>query len=513
MDIFFNALCCIAAFFAFCLSIVRFMHFFQLNSYRASIQLRWMKVNISKLISNILFGTVGFAAALRGGAVMSIIFVFAMLLGMLFSIPQRAKKPLVYTARVKRMLVTCAVIYAAALVSGAVLRSVAAAAALCFAFAPLFVIFANLINKPVEKAIANRYINEAKELLKSSNAKVIGITGSYGKTSVKYYLATLLKAKYNVLMTPESYNTPMGIVKTVRGSLSPLHEIFICEMGAKRVGEIKEICDIVSPDYGLITAIGPQHLETFKSLDNVKKTKFELADSLGKGGILFLNGSDENINAFMGERANISYTLNGSGSYNASDVSVSERGTEFTVTAPDGESMRFSTRLIGRHNVLNITGAIAAAHTLGVSFSQLKIQVMRLESVPHRLELISRGKDIIIDDAYNSNPSGTKAALETLSYFEGVKILLTPGMVELGVRQDELNREFGENAARVCDYCILVGKRQTESILAGLAKAGFDSEKIYVASDLNDAIAYAYALNTHNERKIILLENDLPDNY
>jgi len=229
--------------------------------------------------------------------------------------------------------------------------------------------------------------------------------------------------------------------------------------------------------------------------------------------MLFLNGNDENINAHKGGRKNISYTVNGNGSYNATDVKVSEKGTTFTVTSPDGERGEFSTKLIGTHNVLNITGAIAVAHSLGIEFSRLKMQVMRLESVPHRLELVPKGKDIIIDDAFNSNPSGAKAALETLSYFEGMKILLTPGMVELGEKQDELNREFGENAAKVCDYVILVGKKQTESINEGLLKAGYPLDKIFIAYDFTEAINHAYSLNSKGEKKIILLENDLPDNY
>ena len=122
-----------------------------------------------------------------------------------------------------------------------------------------------------------------------SNITVIGITGSYGKTSVKFYLNKLLSAKYNVLMTPESFNTPLGVVKTIRTSLKATHEIFICEMGAKNINDIKEICDIVHPKHGVITSIGPQHLESFKTVENVVKTKFELADAIDKNGMVFLN--------------------------------------------------------------------------------------------------------------------------------------------------------------------------------------------------------------------------------
>lgn len=498
---------------AFAISLIKFIHFFQLNSYRAAIQLKWLRTNPVKAAPNIILGLIALIGAKTGGIPGYAIFGGAMIIGLAASMPRKAKKPLVYTMRVKRLIVTSAILYGIFTALGVIMQMPLTVNGLIFLLCPLYVLVANIINKPLEIAINNYYTNNAKRMLSSSNAKVIGITGSYGKTSVKYYLATLLKAKYNVLMTPESYNTPMGVVKTIRSSLSALHEIFICEMGAKRVGEIKEICDIVHPDMGVITSVGPQHLETFRSLDNIKKTKFELADSLPKDGILFLNGNDENINDFKGSRKHISYSVNGSGSYNATDISLSDKGTTFEVTAPNGDKCDFTTKLIGMHNVLNITGAIAVAHSLGIELRLLKSQVAKLESVPHRLELVRRGNDLIIDDAYNSNPSGTKAALETLSYFKGMKILLTPGMVELGGKQDELNMQFGENAAKVCDYVILVGKSQTASIYEGLHNAGYPDDKIYIAPDFTEAINHAYTLNSKGMRKIILLENDLPDNY
>ncbi len=506
-------ICILFALAASAVSIIRFTHFFQLNSYRAKIQGKWMTQNVSKLMPAILLGALGIAASFLTNVFGNIIFVIMMLFGALLSKPQKAKKPLVYTMRVKRLLATCAVLSLAVIAAGALLDYSLLAASSLFLISPVMVIAANVINMPIEKSINVYYVNDAKKMLEASNAVVIGITGSYGKTSLKYFLTTLLKAKYNVLMTPESFNTPMGIVKTIRGKLNALHEIFVCEMGAKRVGEIKEICDIVHPTHGIITSVGPQHLETFKTLDNIKNTKFELADALPENGNLFLNVNDENINSHKGDRKHIGYSVNGTGAYNATVESVGERGTVFTVTAPDGTVGEFTTKLIGTHNVLNITGAIAVAHSLGIDFNLLKAQVRKLKSVPHRLELVNRGNNIIIDDAYNANPSGTKAALETLNCFDGVKILLTPGMVELGERQDELNREFGKNAARVCDYAILVGRKQTESIKTGLEEAGYPPDKIYVASNLNDALNYAYAINSHGIRKIILLENDLPDNY
>ena len=229
--------------------------------------------------------------------------------------------------------------------------------------------------------------------------------------------------------------------------------------------------------------------------------------------MLFLNGDDENIKAHGSDRPYISYSIDGEADYVAYDLSVSERGTTFSVRTPEGESADFSTRLIGRHNVLNIVGAIAISHKMGIALKDLRGQVRRLEGVPHRLQLSDKGNMAIIDDAYNSNPSGTKAALEALSLFDGYKILVTPGMVELGEKQDALNREFGRNAAEVCDYVVLVGQTQAVPIKAGLLDKGYSEEKIYIADTIEQALNKVYALDSEGRKKIVLLENDLPDNY
>lgn len=508
------------------MSVIDSMHFFQLNSYRFDTHTKWLKENKSKYMAHMMLSVLLLIVVFvpMNVCVKAALSVVLFAISCVFEKPKKAKKPLVYTARVKRMLVTIGVLLAA---------SVAAPCAVCFSLdkkhsviylvyalvylaSPVLVLAANLINKPIELSINRYYTNDAKKILKQcDDLTVIGITGSYGKTSVKYYLNTLLRAKYNVLMTPESYNTPMGVVKTVRGYLKATHEIFICEMGAKWVGDIKELCDIVHPKHGIITSIGPQHLESFKTLDAVKKTKFELADALPSDGMLFLNGDDQNIKDHGCNRPAFTYSLgdNKDADYIAYDISVSDRGTTFCVKAPDGSTEKYSTKLIGRHNVLNIVGAIAISHQLGIALSQLKGQVRKLEGVPHRLQLTEKNGVTIIDDAYNSNPSGTKAALEALSLFDGFKILVTPGMVELGSKQNELNREFGANAAAVADYVVLVGKKQAVPIKEGLLSKSYDENKIFVASNINQALEHVYALSSGGKKKVILLENDLPDNY
>ena len=187
-------------------------------------------------------------------------------------------------------------------------------------------------------------------------------------------------------------------------------------------------------------------------------------------------------------------------------------GTEFTVTAPGGESGSFTTRLVGAHNVINIMGAISVAHKLGISLDELRVPVRRLRPVAHRMEMKTSGSVTIIDDAFNSNPIGSRAAVETLALFDGLRIMITPGMVELGEDEAEYNRKFGTYAAECCDRIFLVGRKHTEPIKEGILSKGFDEKNIEVFDNVQDAIARAYAVKTQ-DHKYILLENDLPDNY
>ena len=527
---------------AFWLALRYNMHMFQLNTYMNNEQNEWLRRN-RHLQWILVFATyLGLIRMLAEPFVkdgwLGVVFDVLIWLTLLVIIlvyrlmkEMNSKKPLKFTPRVKRMIATDIIVCLLLLIilvviisamgglTSAGLAAIPLGGFLAFATGMQLHLnkIANSINKPIEKGINNHYINDAKRILaENPNLTVIGVTGSYGKTSVKFYLETLLKAKYSVLVTPESYNTPMGVVITVRKFLKPSHEIFVCEMGARYVGEIKEVCDIANPDHGIITSIGPQHLDTFGSIENIQKTKFELADALPEGGMLFLNGDSEYICEQLGKGSYgepIMYHSEKQGDgYYASDISVSRLGTEFTVNAPDGESARMSMKLIGAHNVINVMGAIALAHKMGISFEELKIPVRRLQPVPHRMEMKDYGQVTVIDDAFNSNPVGSKAAVETLALFEGNRILITPGMVELGEDEDEYNRKFGTYAADCCDWVLLVGKKHTEPIREGLLGKGFPEDKCISFDTLDEAVKYAYGIKGR-EHKYMLLENDLPDNY
>ena len=536
---------------AFWLTMRYNMHMFQLNVYMNGEQRAWIRKNfrlqwilvfamglgiVRMLLTLTAVGSDGWLAWAADILVWLTLAVIILVYRVMKDMNQ--KKKLVFTARVKRMvaciIILCLLFLTAVFLIGG-LAPVSGALLLLTGSQLWMQMLARTVNQPIEKAVNNHYINDAKRILRSNpDITVIGVTGSYGKTSVKFFLQTLLQQKYSVLVTPESYNTPMGVVITIRKHMKPSHEIFVCEMGARYVGEIKEICDIVHPDHGMITSIGPQHLDTFGSIENIKKTKFELADALPEGAMLFLNGDNEYIADYLEQRGgdegasasglagarktggygNVTfYYSEGSGTgYTASDIRVSNLGTEFTVTAPDGESERYQMKLIGAHNVINVMGAIAVANRFGIALKDLRIPVRRLRPVRHRMEMKENGNVTIIDDAFNSNPIGSRAAVETLALFDGMRILITPGMVELGEDEDEYNRKFGTYAAGCCDWILLVGAKHTEPIREGILSEGFPEKNCLVFDKVEDAISFAYRIKGQ-EHKYILLENDLPDNY
>lgn len=315
-------------------------------------------------------------------------------------------------------------------------------------------------------------------------------------------------------MTPESYNTTMGVVRTINERLKPEHQIFVCEMGARNIGDIKEICDLVHPRFGILTSVGPQHLDTFGTIDNVKKTKMELIDSLPDDGIAFINWEDENIQTIKIGKNNIKYGLNKDKcDYYADNIEINEVGSEFDVHTKEGGNFRVKTKLLGDNNILNILGAITIAKELDLTDEEIKQGVRFLKPIPHRLELIP-GKNgvIVIDDAFNSNVKGAKSALEVLASFKThKKILVTPGMVELGDKQYEYNKKFGEMAASIADFIILVGEKQAKPIYDGLMEKGYSKDKVYIAENLEKGIQRMNQEVIQNT--VVLLENDLPDNY
>lgn len=498
------------------------LHILQLENYYIDRYAVWMKRYLNKvlnlralivlLVPTILFiinnetvNTIGLMV--EALALLYLIFIFK---------KKKEKKPFVVTARIRRVYTTYLILFAVLAVCANILnyKYVMIVANICTVIAYVFVYIVSLINRPIEKSIRRGFCRKAKKKLKEvSDLKVIGITGSYGKTSTKYIVNTILSQKYNTLMTPESYNTTMGVVRTINEKLTPMHQLFVCEMGAKYVGDIKEITDIVNPTYGILTAVGPQHLDTFKSLDNVKKTKLELVDSLPEDGIAFVNWEDENIRKSKITKNMIKFGLSSEADYYATNLNITERGSSFDVVIPNKNKINVKTKLLGSLNILNIVGAIAIADKLGLTEEEIKMGIKYIRPVPHRLELKQNPNgSIIIDDAYNSNIKGAKMALEVLKSFEHKKrILITPGIVELGDRAIEINKGLGREAADSCDFIILVGPDQAAPIYNGIKEKGYPESQIFIAQNLQEALSKMNSIITNDS--VVLLENDLPDNY
>ncbi len=351
-----------------------------------------------------------------------------------------------------------------------------------------------------------------KKLNSMSNLKVIGITGSYGKTSSKNILNDILNVKYNALATPKNLNTPYGLIMTINNNLDKFDEIFIAEMGAYKIGEIQELCDLVHPKYGILTKIGTAHLELFGSQENIQKGKFELIESLPSDGVAVLNMDDPlQVNYKLKNKVKTLWIgIDNDADFKATNIKVSNTGTTFDlIIKGDKNKYKFETKLLGYANIYNILAGIALGYEFGIKIKQLQSAVKGVKPVEHRLEIKKSGNVYYIDDAYNSNPVGSKMALDVLNMMPGKKIIVTPGMIELGSIEDEENTKFGEHIADVCDEVILVGKEQTKSIQKGLKNKKYNEKHIHILEDVIDAFPLVNKLK--DKETYVLLENDLPD--
>lgn len=495
----------------------------QLNSYRNERYVRWFNSSNESTSYLRLGGCISLFLILVQHLPFAVTGIVAILIlgWIIFSLSRvKYKKPLVFTKRAVRIYFTMSTICVLAIgLTGFLTQSVYNAAVVTIAVtvvSPLIMLLSNIILRPVEKCINDKFYKEAaNRLSQMPDLKIVGITGSYGKTSTKHYLNRILSEKYDVLMTPGSYNTTMGVIRTIREYLKPYNEVFIVEMGAKQPGDIKEICDLVHPQIGIVTAVGEQHLESFKTIENIRKTKFELIDSLPSDGLAVVN--DDFEMAANREVSNVECLRYGIKNLNASDyiakdILTDETGTAFTVSG-GGKNLRLHTKLVGECNISNLLAAVAVAISMGVDDEKIAYAVSKIEQVEHRLNMKrTAGGITIIDDAFNSNPTGSKMALDVLEAMKGGRrIVITPGMIELGKRQWELNRQLGQNIAKSSDIAIIVGEYNKDAILSGLAECGYPEDKIYCASTFNEAQSVLAGLVKKGDT--VLYENDLPDTF
>ncbi len=374
---------------------------------------------------------------------------------------------------------------------------------------PLIVFAALGVIEPIDQYLKKQLFQKAQKFLRENRKKliVIGVTGSYGKTTTREILSAILKEKFRVIKLAENINTDLGTADFIlkNPKLFQENEIFIVEMGAYKVGEIKKLCDLVEPDYAILTGINESHLERFGSLENVIKAKFELPEASKKTTVL--NFDDENILKNYA-RFKIGEFI-GASKNESKNVAVLDNfsGLEFEL-----DCVTFRTKLLARHNISLIILASRLAQKLGMTMAEISRGVGKVEYVPHRLEPIynEMTKVWIIDDSYNGNYAGIVSGIEVLGRALGRKIVLTPGLVELGEKSQEIHEKIGRLYADFgVDLVLLIKSPNSGYITKGLKERGFENYRVYASSQE----AHADLSNVMKSGDTIIFQNDLPDNY
>ncbi len=528
--------------------IYRQARFYQIEEYKNERYLRWLFARRERWLPTrpIAAWVIGTALSFvlteaPGEIMLGLIGSITALLAVWPPQEREIKKPLRRTARVRRMLGAAFVL--ALLTLWLLLRLVnllplpdmaefnfiltAFCGLLLFLSAPLMLIAGNLLMTPVEAYFRRRFIQQARQTLDRVRPTVIGITGSYGKTSTKTYLTHLLNGRYKAYPTPKSYNTLMGVCLAINNDLADDHSIdyFICEMGAYVEGEIQDICDLTRPTISIVVEVGPQHLERFGTLEKVASAKYEIIKALPPDGTAVFNWDNPHVRAmyergYPATRLAVSRELDPNSAppdgprFIASEIIETLDGLTFAVTdTTTGESAFFSTPLLGLHNVTNILLATAVAVHEGMPLRDVARRARGLQPAESRLTRQTTAQGItIINDAYSANPVGAVQALHVLGmHQQGRRLLITPGMVELGELMEAENRKLGEAAAQYASDVILVGEQQTAPIKAGLLAAGFPQERLQVVNTLAESIQWYQ--NHLRPGDTVLFLNDLPDTY
>lgn len=528
-----------------------FLHMFQQTGYKTNEFRQWLLSNLFtkwvtaehlsyNFVILVMLYFVADRVTLTAGAIIMSMFTLFWFIGTSRYKAAKEKKPLVFTSRMKRLggltLVMLIAVWYFLRDFGTVAITMRDFAApflntdpyfLSFGLVlidmaiPIFVIIGALLVKPVELYIQNGFKKQAREKLASiSDLKVIAITGSYGKTSTKFVIDAFLKERINVCVTPGSFNTPMGICKVINNDLEARHNVLILEMGARYEGNIKELCSIARPDIAVITNVGLSHLETFGSREAIFREKSSLAREMKYRGTLVLNGDDPLVLKMADLRNDANIVITGvGGTVQALNVETGPEGTSFLMQWLDEagnlqQQETIRTRLLGSHNIQNLLLGAAVAREFGIRMKTIALAASKMEPVEHRLELKQQNGLVVIDDAFNSNPIGAKNAVDVLTSFsQGRKIIITPGMIELGEAEEEENHKFGRHIGNSgINLAILVGEEQTRPIYEGIRAADNPgSVEIKVVNSLFEAndLLSEYA----RQGDVVLYENDLPDTY
>ena len=378
-----------------------------------------------------------------------------------------------------------------------------------WALYPLLLCWIAWILYPFEVLTKHVIISQAKKKVKRyPQVLIIWITGSYGKTSVKEFLLQILKEKYTTIATPSNHNTPLGISKFIQNQLNKKTEIMIIEMGAYYQGDIEELCKITPPNIAILTGIAEQHLERFKNLNTIIKTKFEIYKGLNKDWIFITDGENKNIQQGLKD---ISHTKEIKNIENIPTKNLPN--FEWIMFEFEGDT--YQSPLLGHHNAKNLAFAISAAKHLKIPTDIIQKSIKNIQAVPHRMQLITNKKTwiFIIDDSFNGNIEGVKATIQLLKTtpFSGKKVYLTPGLVELGNRSLSIHTQIGEMLASAVDQVLLIQNKETKQIEKWLLKNWFDSNNIIYFD--NALQAHANIATYLKKGDLIVFQNDLTDNY
>ncbi len=515
-----------------------FLHIFQLETYKFDRYGRWLKEHPFSAVFRgshaagatvLVLGTVG--ATLYDPAWTAVAVLPLWALAFISSRRYRSdqeKKPLAFTARMTRLAVTTGILTLLPVVIGggygAMRGDPSGFLWYLLGFfaadlgAPLWVAIGAALMQPVENSIQEGFKREARRRLRDRpDLSLVGITGSYGKTSTKFIVAELLRQKYNVYATPSSYNTPMGLCLAVNEDMRPEHQVLVLEYGIRYPNDMDELCTIAQPDVSVVTTIGVAHLETMGSVDNIAREKRKLVEYANDEGPTILNADDERVDAMAEQASGPVWRISAEGNENADitahNVRYDTSGTSFLVRDDTGAEATFQTQLLGAHNVTNVLLAVAVGRSMDLRLRQMAHAAQRIEPIEHRLQLRPEGDRTVIDDAFNSNPVGARNAVEILGRMNGGRrVIVTPGMVELGDRQWEENKTLGTHIAEHdIDLAVLIGDEQTAAIQQGLADAGYPADRIKVFPSLFEA--QDFLDRNLDADDVVLYENDLPDQY
>jgi UDP-N-acetylmuramoyl-tripeptide--D-alanyl-D-alanine ligase len=365
---------------------------------------------------------------------------------------------------------------------------------------PLMVDLSLVLLSPLERRLAQRWVDQARSRLASSGARVVAITGSYGKTTTKGYLGHLIGGRFHTSVSPASFNNRMGLARAINEHLVPGTEVFVAEMGTYGRGEITELCEFVTPEIGIITAIGPVHLERFGSLEAIVEAKREI---LERSRVAVLNIDDDYLAKVADEETGRRQV-----------VRISTRAPHADV-AVVGQVLRVGQREVASIGPevfgANLAAAVGAALELGMTVAEIAPRLGDLPTTAHRRQVMTTDRGlVVVDDTYNSNPAGAVAALDVLQALPGSgrKVVVTPGMVELGGRQYDENFRLARSASTLATDLVLVGQTNRRALWEG-AVGG--RAAVTVVASREQAVDW---VRSHLEPgDAVLYENDLPDHY